>query len=463
MILEELARFGARPAGALPDPVVAAAVASFVDTAGVIVQGSATPVGQIALRYALDTGPGDSLLAAGGARSPAIASLANATAAHAQDFDDATTQVLSGHVSAVLVPVAFAVGQATGASGADLIEAYVHGYEVVIALARGVNPYHYEIGFHPTGTLGTFGAAVTAARLLGLTERQTTHALGIAASFASGIKANFGTMTKPLHCGWSAHGGVVAALLAQHGQESNPGAYEAGQGFGPLYGGPDWRTDEVLAGLGTDWALVNPGVTLRKLWPCCGSLLTTIEAAQNLVDGQPVDPDDILGLDCGVHERRLPHTNRPDAKTGDEGRFSLQYVFAACALGRRMTEDDFTDQAVSDPVVQALMSRTTVVGDPRQTGRTTLMDGKDFGAVVRMRLRDGRTRESVVDFPRGSSARPLTMTEIATKFDQCVAPRLGQSRSDEILRQLQALPDLPDSRSIRFDAEGATDARDIAS
>lgn len=445
MMYPSLGAFVADDRSPAPAEVRDEAVNAFVDTVGVMIQGARQPVGRSLATHARSIGSGgESRLAAGGATDRVGAALANGTAAHAQDFDDATTEILSGHVSAVVVPTVLAVGQAERRSGREVIEAFARGYEVEIALARAVNPVHYEVGHHPTSTLGAIAAAAAAARLLHLDAATTAIALGMASSFSSGIKANFGTMTKPLHCGWAAHAGVTAAQLAALGVTANPSAYEARQGFGPVYGRDTWVQEPNLDVLGDPWTLVDPGITLRKLWPCCGALLTTIEAATALRENFDLDPERIVEIDCGLHVRRLPHTDRPEPMHGDEGRFSVQYVAAAALSGRPMTEADFTDEAINDPQVRALMSRCVARADEVQTARTDAMDGDDFGARVSVTLDDGTTHSMTVDYPRGSSRRPLSADEIDAKFLACTEQALGAAVAHQLLDQLRSLDRLDD-------------------
>src|SRR6201999_4606948 len=165
------------------------------------------------------------------------ATLVNGTASHALDYDD-VAGVMGGHPSAMLVPSMIALGESLGSSGHDLVLAYVVGYETECRIARGVHFHHYDKGWHPTATLGIFGTVAAASRLLRLTIDQTAVALGLAASFASGLKANFGTMTKPLHVGQASRNGLFAAFMAQRGFTANAGAFEHKQGFLDVFNGP---------------------------------------------------------------------------------------------------------------------------------------------------------------------------------------------------------------------------------
>lgn len=434
----------------VPPRAMDVAVESFIDTVGVMYAGRSEPAALIVQGLvAADASSGPCRLVTGGTAGAGGAVLVNATAAHALDFDDATTVALSGHTGAILVPTAFAAGQERGRSGLDALAAYAVGYEIEMALARIVNPWHFDRGFHPTATLGVFGAVAVGARLRGATTGQTATAFGIAASLASGIKANFGTMTKPLHCGWAAHSGLFAVSLATGGFTANAAAFEDRLGFAAAYAGPDWqaRAEDVLPNVGRSWALVDPGVDLRKLWPVCGSVLTTIEAAAELHDSIGSQVAAIDHIEVGVHARRVPQIDRPRPVSGQDARYSAQYVAARTLLAGLPTEADFQDDALMDTRIQALMTRTSLVIDERQTSRTDRLDGRDLGARVTLVLRDGQRFEAVVDDPLGSPRKPVSSTDLEKKFQTNVGPALGDDVAARLRAALVGLRTLPDLRA----------------
>src|SRR6185436_14762857 len=196
-----------------PATARAAAARAVVDTVGVTLAGATQPAARIVQRVIeAEGGSGCTVLGTAIAASPGNAALANGTAAHAHDYDDMCFVSLA-HPSAPLVAAGLAAAEIAGRPGAALLDAYVVGFEIEGRLGRTMNPRHYQRGWHCTATIGTLGAAAAAARLLGLDARQAAHALAIAASEASGLKENFGTMVKPLHAGLAARNGVLAAQL----------------------------------------------------------------------------------------------------------------------------------------------------------------------------------------------------------------------------------------------------------
>src|SRR2546423_1839633 len=236
-----------------PSAARAAAARAVLDTVGVALAGAAEPAAEIVRRVLSTEGGGPCrVLGTTCCAGPANAALANGTAAHALDYDDMCFISLA-HPSAPLVAAALAAADAAGTTGRALLDAYVVGFELEARLGRAMNPRHYQRGWHCTSTLGTIGPAAAAARLFGLDSTATGHALAIAASEASGLKENFGTMVKPLHAGLAARNGVLAARLAQAGMTASGAAIGGPQGFLAAMDSEHPSIDGVAADLGARW------------------------------------------------------------------------------------------------------------------------------------------------------------------------------------------------------------------
>lgn len=249
----------------LPDEAVRWAKLAILDTVGVTLAGSGEPCAQIVERVLAGAGGGGECLIFGTDRRAAAldAALINGTAAHALDFDDVSNS-LGGHPSAPILPALFALGEKLDCTGRAFIAAYVAGFETETRIARGVHFHHYKKGWHPTATLGVFGAAAACCHLLGLDQARTAQALAIAASLASGIKANFGTMTKPLHVGHTARSGLFAAQLAREGFTANPGALEHKQGFLMVFNAAGtFDAAAILKDWGRPYDIVRPGLAVK--------------------------------------------------------------------------------------------------------------------------------------------------------------------------------------------------------
>ncbi|TDE07459.1 MmgE/PrpD family protein [Jiangella asiatica] len=397
----------------VPEQAVDVAKRAVLDCVGVTVAGTRSPIAPVVDRYVADTGDGPATVI-GHERRTAVetAAFANGSIGHALDYDDCTGS-LGGHPSVVVLPAALAVAEARTATGAELLTAYVVGFEVAAKLGRATNFVHYERGWHPTATLGVFGATAAAAKLLGLDADGIATALAIAASTAAGMKANFGTATKPLQVGRAAQNGVFAARLAAMGATANVDAFEHDQGFGQLFNGPGgYHAERAVSTLGV-WDLIDPGLTVKQ-YPCCSSTHGVADAAISLRDEVPA-PAAIRRVDIWTHPRRLKHTNRPAVSTGLEAKFSVQYVAARALSTGQVGLGDFSGDAIRDPEVVSLMRK--VHAEPMPADRW----GSDhFPAEVTVTLDDGRTLRTRVERPRGNGPElALTDAELGRKFDDC--------------------------------------------
>ncbi|HLJ05932.1 MAG TPA: MmgE/PrpD family protein, partial [Acetobacteraceae bacterium] len=236
----------------LPEDALHWARVAILDTVGCTLAGADEPCARIVARVTAAPGP---CLVFGTAQrvAPLDAALINGTAAHAHDFDDCSN-TLGGHPSAPILPALFALAETRAVDGRAFVAAYVAGWEAETRIARSINFHHYEKGWHPTATIGVFGAAAACSHLLGLSPDATAKALALAVSFSSGVKANFGTMTKPLHVGHSSRNGLFAALLASDGFTANPGAMEHRQGFLHVFNGEgNFNTEAILKDWGAPW------------------------------------------------------------------------------------------------------------------------------------------------------------------------------------------------------------------
>ncbi len=273
---------------ALPAEALHWARVAILDTVGCTLAGASEPCARIVARVTASHGP---CLVFGTAQraAPLDAALINGTASHALDFDDCS-DTLGGHPSAPILPALFALAETRPADGQAFVAAYVAGWETETRIARGINFYHYEKGWHPTATIGVFGATAACCHLLGLAPEVTAKALGLAASFASGVKANFGTMTKPLHVGHSSRNGMLAALLAADGFTANAGALEHRQGFLHVFNGEgNFDVEPILREWGQPWDIVRPGVAIKQ-YPCCGSTHPAVDAILSLVREHGLTP-----------------------------------------------------------------------------------------------------------------------------------------------------------------------------
>jgi len=402
----------------IPDTAVTWAKVGILDTIGVTLAGAGEECVSIVKRVqgiSEETDSGPCLIFGGGRAKPLDAALINGTASHALALDDFAGSI-GGHPSVPLVPAIIALGEMTGASGRDAINAYVAGFETESRIAHGVNFHHYEKGWHPTATLGIFGTVAATALLLELSEEETTMALALAVSLASGIKANFGTMTKPLHVGHSVKNGLQAALMAKEGFTANPEAFEHEQGFFNVFNGPgNFDADRIFENWADPLDIVDPGLGLKQ-FPCCGSTHTAINCMLELVRNKGLTPEDAADIEVLANPRRLPHINNPDPESGLKAKFSMHYIIARALMDGRVGLDHFEGDAYTDNNARTLMSVVRVGAHPDMPAESD----NQFGAEVIVTTTDGDKLSFRRDHELGRGpANPMSRDELWAKFDDC--------------------------------------------
>lgn len=399
----------------VPDTARATARDAVLDTVGVMLAGATEPAAQIVQRVArTDGGAGSSVIfGTNDTVGPTYAALANGTAAHALDFDDMCWVTLA-HPSAPLVAAGLAVGEAADVSGRTLLDAYVVGFEVEAVLGAVMNPTHYERGWHCTSTIGTIGAAATASRVLGLDLETTARALAIAASEASGLKENFGTMVKPLQGGLAARNGVLAALLAKESFTASERAIDGPQGFLVAMQSAGMNLSAGLDRLGHTWEIVDGGITV-KLYPSCAATHPTVDTLLDLRREQGLSPEAVDAVDVDVDPVTPTVLLYDRPTTGLEGKFSLHYCAAAALAFGRVDIEAFEPKAMREPAVERLMSRVTMHADDRLGREAPPLTQ----ARITVRLGDGRTFKQFADGARGYPTKPSTRAEFDGKFIGC--------------------------------------------
>jgi 2-methylcitrate dehydratase PrpD len=371
-----------------------------------------------------------SLIPSGTRRSTETAALVNGVAAHVLDYDDVA---LDGHPSAALVPAILAQGEASGASGAEMLTAYVAGYEVwAELLVREPTPLHRK-GWHPTTVLGTIAAAAACAKLRRLDATGTATAMAIAASMASGVVANFGTMTKSLQVGRAAQSGVIAARLAQAGLTASLDALEHPAGLLAALS-PEGKADLGRPFIATqkEWHIVNRGLNIKR-YPICYATHRSIDAALDLVQRYDLSPDkvDRIHVSIGKTQVLILRNSRP--QTGLEAKFSMQFAMAAALCARNVGLAQLTDDFVRRPEVQAIFPRVSVAAT------TALREDSNFAPAdeVEITTVTGETLKSgPVEYAKGSHQRPLSRNELWAKFADCLGadfPDANKSRAFETL------------------------------
>jgi 2-methylcitrate dehydratase PrpD len=431
------------PSASVPSEVIATARNAAIDTLGCALAGVGEPTSAIAARWVrqLGTKPDVTIWGVSLAAAPSEAAFVNAISSHAIDFDD-VSPAFRGHPSASLFPVAFAIGEVTGATGKDILAAYAIGLEVGCKIGRALGTQHASSGgWHPTATIGMLASTAVAARLWGLDVDALCRAWGLAASQMGGLSANFGTMTKPFHAGHAARCAVQSAWLAREGYTANTAIFDDKKGVIATYRGADGvPLETALEQLASPWELLDPGLLVKR-WPCCYASHRAIGGILELMGRHEFRPETIKEISVGF----LPGSDNalvcrsPD--TGLQAKFSVEYTLAALLLDGKVAFETFTDAMVQRPAARELMAKV----------RRYSIEGAYTGVLgytdVNITTRD--SKHSVrIDRSPGSPAWPLTGADRHEKFLDCAGVSLGHEAARKLLELAQQMDRTPDVREL---------------
>jgi 2-methylcitrate dehydratase PrpD len=367
-----------------------------------------------------------------------FAAFANGLSIHADDYDDTQLAVakdrvygLLTHPTAPALPAVLALAERAGLGGQALMTAYQIAVEVECKIAEAILPRHYQHGFHSTATCGAIGAAAGAARLLGLDRATTRTALSIAASQAGGLRENFGTMTKPFHAGRAAESGVVAAELAALGFTASPIALEADRGFFRAAGG-GYSAEAIDGKLGRPWTFASPGVSIKP-HPSGSLTHPGMSVMLDLIRRHDLRADRIKRVAVGTNHN-MPNAlihHRPRNEL--QAKFSMEFCMAILLLERQAGLEQFTDDVVNRPDVQALLARVDFGVHPEAEAA-----GFDkMTTIVEVELDDGTIVKGSADFGKGSPINPMTDAELEQKFRECAAwGGLARTQAQRVIEQV---------------------------
>ena len=414
-----------------------------IDTIGCALAGLNEPVVRIVSATVPDAtaGPSASVWGMGRRVGAADAAFLNAVATHALDFDD-NMPTMRGHPSTTMLPAALAAAESVGASGAQVLDAYAVAVEMGGKLGLAMGYGHYGQGWHPTATIGIYGATAAAARLLGLDASQLCHAWGVAASQASGLISNFGTMTKPFHAGHAARSALTAVLLARSGFTANAAIFDEPGSVFATYARGGEPIAHLLTKLGAPWEIEDPGLFI-KLWPCCYCSHRPISGLLQLMQQHDLRAEEIDRVRIGFPPGTDAGLIKTTPATGLAAKFSVEYTAAALLLDGNVTLTSFTDDMLARPAAQALMSRVhSYPIDDGQRWSSTV----GYNEIAIETPRGCFTTK--VDETPGSPQTPMPDEQLDAKFLDCASASLEKARARQALGMLRRLGDLPDIRAL---------------
>lgn len=410
----------------------------FIDSLGVQCAGMSVTTGQIIADWVRSQGgrPEATVLGGGFKTTAALATLANATAGHALEFDDIAT--FSGHYANPLTAAALALGEKLGASGRDVVLAWMVGWEVIrqtsIPCMDGPRNTLLWRGWFNQGFQPTLGVAALAAKLLGLNAARTRMALANAASAMGGVLKNRGSDTKSFTAGNAAMHGVMAAELAALDFTGNPDILDGDDGVIRMMGLEVGDPQKVLVGLG-EWDMATRGSALR-LHASCGAGHWAQDALQRIVRRQPVSPEQIESIVVYLPAFLMDMMPYHAPQTGLEGKYSLEYDLTAIALDGKAGAKQYTDAAVQRPLAQDLMKKVSHVGVAPKDGQIALE------SRVVLRLVNGDEFEETVNQSHGTPGDPLTHEELLGKFHECSEERLSEVQRNRVIELCESLESL---------------------
>lgn len=420
-----------------------------IDQIAVTVAGAVEAAPRLAFATVADWGDGPGHVAGQRRRLAAPwAALVNGTAGHVLDFDD-NFDPPKAHATTVLLPAILALGDQEGASGAQAIDAYIAGLQILGRVGQGVNPPHRNRGWHATATVGAIGAAAACARLLRLDAERCATALSLATSMAAGFMSQFGTMAKPLHAGLAAKSGIVAASLARNGLTAGLDTLDGRTGMNRLMVGPDYeelrdslenpehgQTLRFETGhVGEPLLIVEHGFRVKR-FANCGAAHRAMDALLFLRAEHGFSADEVERVDVIAPRVHFNNLMYEAPQNGLESKFSIEYALALCLAQDRVELADFTDAGVARPEIRALMPRI-------HRNPVDRLEGV-FPTRVRVTRKDGTAFEESRAMPEGSKAAPFTAAHYWEKYETCTAGILAPDHAAALRRALETFPDLTD-------------------
>jgi 2-methylcitrate dehydratase PrpD len=363
---------------------------------------------------------------------PSLAVLISGTASHTIELDDIYSPAMY-HPGVCVVSAALAASQLANASGERFLRAVIAGYEISNRIGAGVNPEHYTY-WHTTGTVGTFGAAVAAGIALNLDEAQIANTIGNAASMAAGLQQAFRSdgMTKPLHAGRAAEGGLLAARLAKSGVTGSSDMLSGPAGFiQAMSHGRDisGEFDDLL----TEWTVSR---SMYKRFSSCGHIAAPIDVAMELSAREKIDPDKIKRIDVATYKTALVAAGIIHPTSVFEAKFSLPFCVAASLLGHDLTDPTSFDRLYADAKIGRLIDKVTLAEDPQISAAFP----KLRGGRVSIEMESGEVYSDTAVTRKGEPTNPFSAKELQEKFRRLAGATTQKRNIAAWLSWVDALP-----------------------
>ena len=421
----------------IPDAIMNEAKRTLVNLLAISISASPQSPSKLLIDWARGEGaaPRATVIGSDVRTSTSRAAHLNGYLAHLQDYDDTHFPTIL-HPSAPVWPAVLAAAESEGTSGRDTLTAFALGAEAACRVAMSVHPWHYDAGWHITGTAGVFGAAAGAGRVFSLDVERMCHALGLGGTQAAGVREMFGTDGKALHPAQAARDGLEGAELARNGLTATPDILGGRRGFWAVLS-PNGHSEEALLGdLGTRWELLQNGLKPYANGVVSHPIQDGVIALRN---EHHLTPDQVEAIELRVCPLVPELMGRPNPRWGLEGKFSFQHCAAAALVDGAGHDAQFSDARVLDPVIAAVRAKVTATVDAAIP---------EHEAYVSIRLTDGRTVSTHTEHASGSPQNPLTDAVLDTKFRALVEPEFGAARTESLLDAARNLDAAADVRAL---------------
>jgi 2-methylcitrate dehydratase PrpD len=428
----------------LPDKARRHARNLVMDLMGSMIGSKNIESSRIATELALELdGPPESTVIGHGRKVAAPhAAFANAMQGYAFDFADDHNES-NAHPSVATIPVSLAMGEKLHATGKQVIEAIALGNEVVCRLGSAFLGKTYYQGFHPSSTCGTFGATISAAKLMKLDVPQMMNAQGIAGSQVGGLMAwnTSGSYTKRLQAGHPAMVGIISALMAQKGFNGPPEIIEGTDGFMQAYSYQlQYDTRWITDGLGETWTFADSSI---KVYPCCRYSAGHLDACLDIVARYKPDSTKIKRIFIRSSDytiRLLAMPRKRDPQNVVDCQFSMPWQAAIALIDGKVNIDTFVPANIFRPDVRELMKKVDWVVDDEFERRYP----EHYSCAVQVTMEDGTEYVSVVDDPKGDYRNPVTQDNLEDKFRNLALHELDSRRVERIIQFVQGIEDVQD-------------------
>jgi 2-methylcitrate dehydratase PrpD len=443
----------------IPKDVIELGKKSVLDGLGLALAGSRAETGVLCRKYLQTLGiSGAKSVVIGSSlkTTPRFAAFANGVSIHADDFDD--TQLSSQkdrvygllmHPTVPVLPAIFAITESKPTSGREFLAAYHVGTEVECRIAEAISPRHYQDGFHTTGTCGPFGAAAACANLWRFDLTKTLNALGLAASHSSGLRENFGTMTKPFQAGHAAEGGLAAAEFAGMGWEAAQQILEAPRGFFHAAGGT-YDPTLILDRLGRPYTFSSPGVSIKP-YPSGSLSHPAMTEMMRLIEKHNINPSQVTAVEVGANHNMTAALLHHQPENGLQAKFSMEFCVAILLIERKAGLAQFSDKVVQRRDVQEMIGKVRYYVDPEAENA-----GFDkMVSLLKIHLQDGTVITGRADFGKGSPSDPMSFDEEADKFRGCADyAQWSNAKAEKIIayvRNLESASNIADLAPLLSD------------